>query len=187
MYHNQQLRMIQANPKLAETALGSDPRMIDVLGALMGLDMQGFSRPEGSDEGQPGFDQDPVDQAPGPSTSYTPKPSTPAPSATPKTETKSTSAPPPPVEEEEIDEDQLAEKEAKTSAEKEKAAGAAAYKSRDFATAVSHFSKAWDLWPKDITFLTNLGAAYFEQGEYQQAIEVCEKAVESGREVMVDS
>ncbi len=30
--------------------LGSDPRKIDVLGALMGLDMQGYSGEEGSDE-----------------------------------------------------------------------------------------------------------------------------------------
>ncbi|TFY59377.1 hypothetical protein EVJ58_g5817, partial [Rhodofomes roseus] len=49
----QQLRTVQANPGLAQNAL-NDPRMIDVLGALMGIDMQGFSREEGSDELPPG-------------------------------------------------------------------------------------------------------------------------------------
>jgi len=34
--------------------------------------------------------------------------------------------------------------------------GADAYKKRDFATAITHFTKAWDTWPKDISFLTNL-------------------------------
>ena len=33
----------------------NDPRMIDVFGVLSGIDMQGFSRPEGSDEMPPGM------------------------------------------------------------------------------------------------------------------------------------
>jgi len=46
---------------------------------------------------------------------------------------------------------------AKKEAEAEKKLGAEAYKKRDFEVAATHFSKAWDVWPKDITFLTNLG------------------------------
>ncbi|TFK88363.1 hypothetical protein K466DRAFT_75142 [Polyporus arcularius HHB13444] len=38
-----------ADPKTGVSVLGSDPHKIDVLGALMGLDMQGYSREEGSD------------------------------------------------------------------------------------------------------------------------------------------
>ena len=45
----------------------------------------------------------------------------------------------------------------KKEAEAEKAKGNAAYRARDFGTAAGHFQKAWDLWPKDLTFLTNLG------------------------------
>ena len=45
---------------------------------------------------------------------------------------------------------------AKAAALEEKTKGNAAYKARDFATAATHFEKAWDAWPKDITFLTNL-------------------------------
>ena len=124
--------------------------MIDVLGALMGIDMQGFSRPEGSDDLPPGV-------VPG----TTPKPTSPPPKQTP-TPQASSSKPPPPepakVEEDvemedEDDEDVKARKEA----EAEKKLGGEAYKKRDFEAAAAHYSKAWDAWPKDITFLTNLG------------------------------
>ena len=104
----------------------------------------------------------------------------------------------------EEDEDAAVKKEA----EAEKKFGADAYKKRDFATAITHFTKAWDTWPKDIAFLTNLAgeavlilfadfvtnvragsifactAAYFEQGEYDKSIEICQKAVDEGREVI---
>jgi stress-induced-phosphoprotein 1 len=142
----QKLRMLQTNPQLADGALNGDPRMIDVLGALMGIDLQGFGREDGSEELPPGFSK----EAPSPP----PKPSPPASQA-------STSKPTPPpakVEEdivmEEVDDD---EAKAKKAAEAEKKLGAEAYKARDFESAVTHFSKAWDLWPKDVTFLTNLG------------------------------
>ena len=59
------------------------------------------------------------------------------------------------MEEDEDDEEVKARKEA----EAEKKLGAEAYKKRDFEAAITHFSKAWDVWPKDITFLTNLGGA----------------------------
>ncbi|KAF7354925.1 Protein kinase domain-containing protein [Mycena sanguinolenta] len=42
----------------------------------------------------------------------------------------------------------------------------------------TQFSSAWDLGPLDIIFLTNLGAVYFDQKEYNKAIEACEKAIE---------
>jgi len=57
------------------------------------------------------------------------------------------------MEEDEDDEEVKARKEA----EAEKKSGTEAYKKRDFEAAITHFSKAWDVWPKDITFLTNLG------------------------------
>jgi hypothetical protein len=49
---------------------------------------------------------------------------------------------------------------AKAAAEAAKKLGTDAYKKRDFAAAVTHFSGAWEAWPKDITFLTNLGGGY---------------------------
>ncbi|THH21046.1 hypothetical protein EW146_g427 [Bondarzewia mesenterica] len=173
----QKLNMVQQNPKLAESLLQSDPRMIDVLGALMGIDMQGFSRPEGSEELPPGMSQSPPPSASSP-TQPTPPPPQPAAStssAAPDVEMKDAE----PAEDDE-------EEQAKKEAEAEKKLGAAAYKKRDFEDAAKHFSKAWDIWPKDITFLTNLGAVYFEQENYDQAIETCEKAVEEGRALRAD-
>jgi tetratricopeptide (TPR) repeat protein len=189
-----QLKLIQQNPQLAQSLLSGDPRMIDVLGALMQIDMQGFSRPEGSDEVPPGA-------------AYSP-PSSPPPSATraPPPASASSSKAPEPADvkmaeaEEEVEEVDSEEAAAKAAAANEKKLGAEAYKKRDFATAVTHFSKAWETWPKDMTFLTNLGggfylqfrfvgeaepfaAAYFEQGEYDKSIETCQKAVDEGRDV----
>lgn len=177
----QMLQMVQKNPALANGLLsGGDPRMIDVLGALMGIDMQGFNRPEGSDELPEGYSK--VD--PSASTS---SPSPPQPAASSFQPSASTSAPPPPASEDvEMDEEVAEEAVAKKEAEEAKRIGGEAYKKRNFDEALQQFQKAWDLWPKDITFLTNLAAVFFEQGNYDKAIETCEKAVEEGRSLRAD-
>ncbi|KAF9569448.1 TPR-like protein [Agrocybe pediades] len=162
----QKLQAIQKNPALASSAL-QDPRMIDVLGALMGIDIQATERPEGSNDMPEGVRETPTPPA------SSSKPSQPTP-------------PPPAQEDVEMEEVDEEEAKAKKDAEAAKAAGSAAYKKRDFAEAIKNFQLAWDTWPKDLTFLTNLGAAYFEQGDYDKAIEVCEKAVEEGRSVRLE-
>ncbi|KAF7433115.1 Hsp90 cochaperone [Pleurotus ostreatus] len=165
----QNLRMWQMNPSAA--ASSGDPRFIDVLGVAMGIDMQGFTRPEGSDELPPDTRSTPTPSAPKSTPTPVSKPST---SASPPTED---------VEMEEVDDE---EAKAKKEAEAAKKLGSEAYKKREFEEAATQFSKAWDLWPKDITFLTNLAATYFEQGEFDQCIETCEKAVEEGRSLRAD-
>ncbi|KAJ6627400.1 activator of Hsp70 and Hsp90 chaperone [Mycena sp. CBHHK59/15] len=173
----QKARTRASNPVLADSAM-QDPRMIDVIGALMGIDMQGFSRPEGSDElpagVSPGAQSTP---APAASTSKPPPP----PPAT---------AAPPPAEDVDMPEADDEEALAKKEAEAAKKAGSEAYKKRDFEEAAKQFEKAWDVWPKDITFLTNLGgtswSVYFEQGDYDKVIETCEKAAEEGRSLRAD-
>lgn len=167
----QKLQAIQQNPKLAEQSFAQDPRLIDVLGVLMGVDMQGFTREEGSDELPPGVQKMDED----------PKPASPPPQASSSTsQPKETT---PAEEDVEMDDE---EAKAKKEAEAEKQLGAAAYKARDLSKAAEHFQKAWDLYPKDITFLTNLAAAYFEQGDYDKCIETCEKAIEEGRSLRAD-
>ena len=128
--------------------------MIEVMGVLMGIDLQAFARPEGSSDVPP--------TSPPQSTSSTsasqPTAST---SKQPEKPTeKSTPAEPEDVPMEEPgEEDEEAEEEKKRAAEAEvqKKVGNDAYRKRDFATAAEAFQKAWDLWPKDVTFLTNLG------------------------------
>lgn len=142
---------MQSNPNLASSAL-QDPRMIQVLGVLMGVDMEGFSRErEDRKSSVPPTPTSPGFQSPStsnPSSSF-PSTSTPKPSAS--TSTSSSKPPPkqPEPEPEEVDEE-------KAAALKEKALGSEAYKKRDLDAAETHFSKAWELYPSDITFLTNL-------------------------------
>ncbi|XP_018014215.1 stress-induced-phosphoprotein 1 [Hyalella azteca] len=69
-------------------------------------------------------------------------------------------------------------------AEKEK--GNAAYKKKNFETAITHYEKAIEIDPTDMTFLTNLAAVKYEQKLYEECISVCEKAVEVGRENRAD-
>jgi len=146
--------------------------MIDVLGVAMGIDMQGFSREDGSDELPSGFTQA--------TPSSPPKPPTPPTPSTSKTPAR---APAPEPEDVEMTEEDNEEAKAKAEALAAKAQGAEHYKAQRFTEAAECFSKAWDLWPKDITFLGNLGAAYLEAKEYDRCIETCEKAVEEGRGV----
>ncbi|KAJ7638441.1 activator of Hsp70 and Hsp90 chaperone [Roridomyces roridus] len=169
----QKLNMIQKTPALADSAM-QDPRMIDVLGALMGIDMQGFNRPEGSEEMPPG-----LSTSPPPPAAQSPPP----PAASSSKPPQEPAAPPPADDEMEVDDEEAA---AKKEAEAAKKLGGEAYKKREFAEAATQYAKAWDLWPKDVTFLTNLGAVYFEQGEYDKAIETCEKAAEEGRSLRAD-
>jgi stress-induced-phosphoprotein 1 len=80
------------------------------------------------------------------------------------------------------DEEAIAAKKAKAEADKEKAKGTEFYMKKQFDQAIEHYTKAWDI-SKDIAYLNNLGAAYFEKGDYDNAIDACQRAVEYGREV----
>lgn len=115
-------------------------------GVLMGMDLNAFERPEGAN-----FDpSDPGASAPPPPTPSAPSSSTPSASA-PKT-----TPPPPPKKEEpepmEVDEDASA----KAEAESLKKKGNETYKARKFDEAIELYEKAWETWPKDISYLTNL-------------------------------
>jgi len=156
--------MVQQNPALASSAF-NDPRMISVLGVLMGIDMQGFS----GDEVPPEY----ASKATSDATASSSTPHATASASASASASTSTSKPPPPAEdvtmEEPEDEDAIAEKKAKEEALAEKAKGNDAYKKRKFDVAIAAFEKAWDLWPKDVTFLTNLsGACRSNSHEYMQ-------------------
>ena len=73
----------------------------------------------------------------------------------------------------------------KAAADEEKNKGNAAYKARNFDEAISHYEKAWELC-KDITYLNNLSAAYFEKGDYEKSIAEAQRAVDEGRDIHAD-
>lgn len=161
------LQAIKQNPKNAQD-LFSDPRMIQVLGVLMGVDMD--MAPPGAG-GASGSRAEPAEDVPMPDARPAPKAPEPKKEPTPEPEPE--------------DEEALEKKKAKEAADKEKQLGTENYKKRNFDEAIKHYQAAWDLY-KDITYLNNLGAAYFEKGEYQNCIDTCLKAIEEGRNLYAD-
>ena len=116
--------------------------MIDVLGALMGIDLQASTRPEGSDELPSDIQKD-----------------SPPPPASPQAPTPSSSKPKSPdvaPAQEDVEMEDDDETRAKKEAEVAKEAGNVAYKSRNFEEAAKQFQLAWDTWPKNVAYLTNL-------------------------------
>ncbi|PHH87457.1 hypothetical protein CDD83_8849 [Cordyceps sp. RAO-2017] len=153
------LQQIQKNPMSQD--LFTDPRMIQVLGVLMGVDME-------MRDSDPSAQDSPMPDAP-------PRPA--AASKAPEPE--------PEPELEELDEDALEKKKKKEEADKEKALGTDKYKKRQFDEAIEHYNKAWEIF-HDITYLNNLGAAYFEKGDYDKCIEACTQAIQEGRQMYAD-
>ncbi|KAH1118361.1 Hsp70-Hsp90 organizing protein 1 [Glycine max] len=90
------------------------------------------------------------------------------------------------AEEEEEEEEEEETRDRKGQAQKEKEAGNAAYKKKDFETAIGHYSKALELDDEDISYLTNRAAVYLEMGKFEDCIKDCEKAVERGKELRSD-
>jgi stress-induced-phosphoprotein 1 len=163
------LQAIQQNPNNMQD-LFSDPRMIQVLGVLMGVDMEMRDAPEGPAGGS-GSRVETEEDVPMPdASSKKPEPAKKAPEPEPEME---------------VDDEALEKKKAKEAADKEKALGTENYKKRNFDEAIKHYQAAWDLH-KDITYLNNLGAAYFEKGDYQACIDTCTKAAEEGRALYAD-
>lgn len=68
----------------------------------------------------------------------------------------------------------------------EKELGNEAYKRRDFEGALGHYNAAIELDPENISLLTNKSAVYFEMGEYEECIALCEEAVQRGRDTYAD-
>ena len=57
---------------------------------------------------------------------------------------------------------------------------------QDFDVAIAHYSKAVELNPKEMTFLSNIAAVKFEQKKFAECVEYCAKAVDVGRENRAD-
>ncbi|XP_056140401.1 stress-induced-phosphoprotein 1 [Lampris incognitus] len=82
---------------------------------------------------------------------------------------------PPPPKEEDLPEN-------KRKALKEKELGNTAYKKKDFDAALKHYEEAIKHDPTNMTYISNQAAVYFEKGDYEKCRELCEKAIDVGRE-----
>lgn len=165
------LQRLRTNPNDVAREM-QDPRFLQVMSVLLGIDMQ-FGAPPGAGEQSGGAAKDAEEDVEMPDARPPPK------YEEPKKE------PEPEPEPEEETEESKAAKEAKAKADEEKKKGTEFYKKRQFDEAIQHYTNAWELH-KDITYLTNLGAAKFEKGDYQGCIEACLQAVEYGREILAD-
>lgn len=171
----QKLQHLKNNPNDMGNAF-SDPRLLQVLGVLMGVDMDmmgaagmGGGAGEEAMRGAEAEEDVPMPDA---------RPA----SAKPEEPKK---APEPEPEPEPEDEEAASKKKAKEEADNEKKLGTEQYKKRNFDEAIAHYTKAWDLY-KDITYLTNMGAAKYEKGDFEGAIEACKLAISEGREIYAD-
>jgi len=71
-------------------------------------------------------------------------------------------------------------------AQKLKAEGNKAYQKKAFDKATQLYNQAIELEPTEITYYTNLAAVHFEQKDYAKCVEICEKAIDVGRENRAD-
>ena len=141
----------------------SDPRMMKVLSVALGINVM-----SSADASKSGFGDD-ASEAMDTETS--------SPSDAPEASRRRSPSPPPPAPEPTGH---------KAEALKEKELGNAAYKAKNFPEALARYEKAIELDPSDVSFLTNKAAVFFEQTEYEKCCEVCDTAVEKGRELRVD-
>lgn len=160
------VQSLKSNPNAMGEMMG-DPRMLQVMGVLLGVDMS-FGNPEDVAKKAGGEVEEDVEM----------KDARPAPSQPQKAPEREPTPEP-------EDEEAIAAKKAKEEADAEKALGTAAYKKRSFDEAIAHYTKAWETH-KDITYLTNRSAAHFEKGDYETCIADCKAAIEYGREIMAD-
>lgn len=171
----QKLQRLQSDPSSAQDAL-QDPRMMQVLGVMLGIDMQTMA--PGEDIPMP--DAKPSTSSASAASQETKSPEQPSSS---RPEAKETPASKP--EPEPMDVEKNEKRTAKEEADKLKALGNTAYKSRDFDMAIQHYTAAWEKF-QDITYLNNLAAAYYEKGDLDGCLRECEKAIQEGQERVVD-
>ncbi|GER28016.1 stress-inducible protein [Striga asiatica] len=149
------LQDIQKNPNNLNLYL-QDPRVMQALGVLLNLKFQ--TRDSEQDV-----------EMPTASSGGSPERKRPAAAeAEPMKEDKRPEKEPEPEPMEASEERE--KKERKAQALKEKESGNAAYKKKDFDTAIEHYSKAIELDDEDISFITNRAAVYLEMGKFTSGI-----------------
>lgn len=155
------LLQIQANPQASMSLMMSEPRLMNIMAALMGIDLN-MADPESAVPSKEKSEPVPKEET-----------------KTEKTEAKPAQTSAPETEDVEMEDS------SKVQAEEIKAQANTLYKQRKFDEAIEKYNKAWELH-KDITYLNNRAAAEFEKGDYDAAIATCETACEEGRGMRAD-
>lgn len=140
------MQEIQNNPNSLNLHL-KDQRVMQAFGVLLNIKLRG----PGSD------DADMPDSSPSPPPTQ-PERKRPAEAEPPKEKEKK----PEPMG---LTEEEKEAKERKAQALKEKEVGNAAYKKKDFDTAIQHYTKAMELDNEDISYIMNRAATYLEMGQ----------------------
>ena len=159
----QMMAAVQRDPSQINAFL-SDPRMMQVMGVAMGIDMDGL-------QGEMDHEK-PASALSG---------ERPPPPAEPEPEPE---APPPAGEP--LDPEAAAARERKEGAQAAKQRGNEAYKAKRFEEAIAAYNEAIALDDSDISFITNRAAVRFEMGDLDACIADSDLALERGREVRAD-
>jgi len=151
------IQELQRNPDSLSKHM-SDPRILNVMGMLMGVNIQ-------------------TPDSMGAASGSAPTPTPPPPKKAPEPE---------PEPEVELTEEEKAAKAKKAVADEHKAKGNTAYKAKNFEEAVTHYEAAIAELPEEMTYYNNLAAVRFEQKQYDECIAQCKKAIEVGRSARAD-
>jgi stress-induced-phosphoprotein 1 len=152
------LEEMSTNPQSLTTRL-KEPRIMDTITALLGVDINDLAK-NGDDKGDASTNGGPE-----------PMETSPAPAAEEKAF---------------VDEAELKQMKRSKDALEKKNLGNTAYKSKDFETALKHYSEAIELDPTNMVFLNNKAAVYYEMGNHEECREHCLKAVDVGRSNRAD-
>jgi len=148
------IKMIQDNPQLAPTMLQSDPKLMELISVMMGVDDE-MEEEEETPKAKP-----------------TPKPKQPEPMEEDESED----------DESELTPEQVKMKETKKLAVVCKEEGNALYKEKKFDQAIAKYEEARQLDPTNMTFLSNQAAVLFTMRNYPECTQKCLEAVEVGKE-----
>ncbi|CAM9091766.1 unnamed protein product [Ascophyllum nodosum] len=171
----EKLNMIQQNPNNLQMHF-SDPRIMDVIAFLMGMNLKGMDNP-GRDE----KDDDVTMGAASPPAEAAAQAEERSMEEEQEQEARTEEGEdnPDETEEEAVARKKMkADKAASVSAKKK---GNDFYSQKKFEEALEAYGEAIELDGTNMSFLSNRAAVYFEQKKYEACIEECKKAIEVGR------
>eukprot|EP00042_Codosiga_hollandica_P056623 m.819433 g.819433 ORF g.819433 m.819433 type:complete len:617 (+) comp59392_c0_seq2:1050-2900(+) len=177
----QKFELIRANPGLLQQLMTTDQRLMQCFGVILGINL-GTGAAGPAPTAAASTTSAPAAQP----ASATPNAES-APAATTTTTTTTTaSAEMDTSVEEPEDEDAKATAARKADAAKAKEQGSAAYKAKDFQTALKHFDAAHQLDPTDMVYRLNSSACYFELKDFDACIKAGLEASDIGSENRAD-